>query len=122
MENMREIQVKIFRFNSRQANTEGRYDSYVVPIVEQGTTVMNVLHYISEHCDSSVAYYSSCRRGVCAGCAVRVNGKPRLACSEIVSGDLVLEPIKKDKIIKDLLCQNRIPKGLFVNTTRKKRE
>lgn len=116
MENIRKINVKIYRFDSWQANAKERYDSYVVPIVEQGTTVMNVLHYIIEHCDSSLTYYSSCRRGACAGCAVRVNGKPRLACLEIVSGDLVLEPIQKDKVIKDLLCSN--PSKKLFNTKR----
>ncbi len=103
MENTREISVKVFRFNPTRGDTEGRYESYTVPILEQGTSVMNVLQYISEHYDGGLAYYASCRRGECAGCTVRVNGKPKLACLEIVEGDLILEPVAKGKVVKDLL-------------------
>jgi succinate dehydrogenase/fumarate reductase-like Fe-S protein len=93
----------VFRFNPRQGETEGRFETYAVPIVERGTSVLNVLQYISEHCDGGLAYYASCRRGECAGCSLRVNGKVRLACLEIVDGDLVLEPVARERVVKDLL-------------------
>ncbi len=104
MNETREISVKVFRFNPRQGETEGRWEAYTVPIVQGGTSVMNVLHYISEHYDGGLAYYASCRRGACAGCSVRVNGKVKLACLEIVDGDLVLEPVAADRVLKDLLA------------------
>ena len=104
MNETREISVKVFRFNPRQGETKSRMETYTVAIVEGGTSVMNVLHYISEHYDGGLAYYASCRRGACAGCAVRVNGKVRLACLEIVDGDLVLEPVAEDRVLKDLLA------------------
>ena len=103
MEKSREINVRVFRFNPLQGDTEGKYEDYTVPIIEHGMSVLNVLQYISEHHDGGLAYYSSCRRGECAGCAMKVNGKPKLACLEIVNGDIVLEPIAKRQIIKDLL-------------------
>jgi len=73
-----------------------------VPVV-QGMSVLNVLQFISENYDGGLAYYISCRRGNCAGCTIRVNGKSKLACSEMVTDDLILEPVSKDRVIKDLL-------------------
>ncbi len=111
MENTREINVKIRRFNPAEGDTQSRYESYTVPIVERGTSVMNVLQYISEHYDGGLAYYISCRRGECAGCTVRVNGRARLACLEIVDSDLVLEPMSSGKVVKDLVTIPRDRNG-----------
>lgn len=103
MERVREIEVKVYRYDSINNMAEERLDIYRVPIVEGGTSVLNVLQYISENFDGGLGYYFSCRRGECAGCAITVNGKPRLACLEIVEGDLVLEPVGKGRVLKDLL-------------------
>ena len=49
--------------------------------------------------------YISCRRGICGGCVMKVNGKSKLACMEIVKGDIILEPINENRVIRDLLCR-----------------
>jgi len=96
--------VKVYRFNPAK-NKEARYQTYAVPLAGQ-LSVLNVLQYITEHYDGGLAYYASCRIGKCTGCTVRVNGKSRLACTELVQGDLTLEPVSLDRVIKDLLVKH----------------
>ena len=96
------VRVKIKRSHPASDQEDG-YATYEVPI-GAGWSVTNVLRYICEHIDGSVAYYLSCRLGICKECIVRVNGKPKLACTEIVTGDVVLDPVSRDSVIKDLIC------------------
>lgn len=99
----RTIEVRIFRFNP-VVDKEPRYEVFRIPFIE-GSSVSNALQYVNEEYDGGLAHYLSCRRGVCAGCMVRVNGKAVLACTELVHGDMVIEPIKQDRIIKDLVVR-----------------
>ena len=45
------------------------------------------------------------RQAICAKCSVVVNGKRRLSCQTPVHGDVVLEPTRKGKVIRDLVCE-----------------
>ncbi len=99
------INVKVFRYNP-ETDKEPRYETYKVPFVK-GQSAFNVLNYINAHFDGGLAYYISCRIGVCYGCTMKINGKNQRACSYLVQDeDLLLEPMNKDKVVKDLLCQN----------------
>lgn len=103
------MRVKVYRFESTLENSE-HYDYFDVPVVfEEKWTVMNVLDYIQEHCDSSLSYYkhSTCGHGICGRCTLMINGKPDLACTHIVEDDkeIVLEPLKGKKLIKDLVTK-----------------
>jgi len=75
---------------------------YEVPLNGE-MSVLNVLDYIHENLDSSLFYYSCCRRGLCGECAVKVNGKRVLACETMVAGDIEIDPLigKKRETIKD---------------------
>ncbi len=57
---------------------------------------MDVLDYIYQNLDSTLAYYdhAGCALGICARCTGRVNGKAGLFCQVPVSGDVTLEPIE----------------------------
>jgi succinate dehydrogenase/fumarate reductase-like Fe-S protein len=68
-------------------------------------SVTNVLYRINELRDGGLAYRVSCHRGICASCMMRVNGKPLLGCAATVTGDLRLEPVFPDKVIKDLVVE-----------------
>ena len=94
------IRVKIKR--TVQGIDEFHYDTYEVPF-EEMMSVFNFVEYISNYIDSSLAFYSSCRIGKCMGCTVMVNGKRQIACTTIVEGDIVLEPDRKYKVIRDLV-------------------
>ena len=98
-----EISVRCSRFDPSR-DVEPRFQEYVVPLVF-GMSVMNVLDYIYENLDASIAYYSNCHRGICGRCAMLVNGEQRLACAELVTGDLMLEPLPGRAVVRDLVVE-----------------
>ena len=67
-----------------------------------GMSVTNILNYIYENVDSSIAFNVNCHRGVCRQCTLIVNGKKCLSCTELVTGDITIEPLKKE-IVRDLV-------------------
>ena len=96
--------VKLERYNP-DADKEPYYDDFQVPI-EEGWSLLNVLAYIYEELDPSVCYYGSCRVGKCVACHVKVNGKTRLACTEIAGReDMTIEPLPsvRDTFIRDVV-------------------
>lgn len=95
------VKVRVFRFDpSKDKNP--RYNVYEVPLI-RNETVLGILNYIYENLDSSLAYYSSCRLGLCGGCTVIVNGKAVQACKAIVKGDITIDPLPRYEIIRDLV-------------------
>jgi succinate dehydrogenase/fumarate reductase iron-sulfur protein len=106
--NMEEVtkKVKVAILRSKPGTDEKQeLKTYEVPLIGK-SSILNVLNYISENLEPALGYYSSCRIGKCTGCAIVVNGKNRLACTTPVIGDLTLEPLKKFKIIKDLVVED----------------
>jgi len=96
-----EVTFKIRRFNGK----ESYWDEFKVP-VRRGMTVLEGLYYIKENIDPTLSFRASCRMGVCGSCAVRINGKPRLACETQIStlGNVIrIEPLKNFNVIKDLV-------------------
>ena len=96
--------VKVERYNP-EADKEPRLDDYQVPI-EDGWSILNVLAYIYDELDPSLCYYGSCRVGKCVACHVKVNGKTRLACTEIAEKqDMTIEPLPsvRDTFIRDMV-------------------
>ncbi|MEM1572656.1 MAG: 2Fe-2S iron-sulfur cluster-binding protein [Pyrobaculum sp.] len=71
------------------------------------TTVLDALINIREDLDGTVAFRYACRMGVCGVCAVKVNGRPVLACTtklgDLGSHEIYIEPIQDKNIIKDLV-------------------
>jgi succinate dehydrogenase/fumarate reductase-like Fe-S protein len=90
----------IRRQESRKAARWVRYEV----AVEEGTTVLNLLHAIS--CNEPGLAYTvhHCKTGVCAGCRMVINGKQRFACRSLVkASEIRLEPVPEVPVIKDLL-------------------
>ena len=81
---------------------KSKWVDYEVPI-EEGMTVLGVFDYIYEHIDSSLAYYKSCRTGLCKGCWVVVDGKPVLSCETIATDGMKIAPLEKFALIRDLV-------------------
>ncbi len=102
--NRQVIQVRVFRFDP-SADKTSRYETYEIP-VEEGMSAMDVLDYIYQNLDSTLAYYdhAGCSLGICGKCLGRIDGKPGLFCQKIVEGDLVLDPVNPSKVIRDLVC------------------
>lgn len=80
--------------------------TYRLP-VERGESVLGVLQYVYENLDSSLAFYSSCRIGLCTGCLVRVNGKAVLACTTAAEGDMLIEPYHRESRVRDLVVERQ---------------
>ena len=101
------ITVRVFRFDP-SADKEPYFSSYDVPFAE-GMSAMNALDYIYQNLDPTLAYYdhAGCALGICGRCTGRVNGKPALFCQAMVEGDLVLEPLSRESVIKDLVVERR---------------
>jgi len=97
------INAKVLCFNPSKDKEPG-YRTYRVPF-EEGMSALNVLDYIYQHLDSTVAYYdhAGCALGICAKCTGRINGKAGLFCQTNVDGDVTLEPISVQRILKDLV-------------------
>jgi succinate dehydrogenase / fumarate reductase iron-sulfur subunit len=100
MEEKKLIKVKCFRFDS-QKDESPYYDTFKVPLI--GTmSIQDCLLYIRETLDPSLAFFVNCRLGFCRRCLVRVNGKSCLACLTDAEDDFTVEPVLKDKVIRDL--------------------
>lgn len=82
------------------ARGDERCDSFELPDLGL-TSISSALQYIARHFDGSLGYYLSCRRGMCACCVVRANGKIETACVAPVSDGMLIEPIRRDLIVKD---------------------
>jgi fumarate reductase iron-sulfur subunit len=97
------IQAKVFRFDP-SVDAEPHYDTYEVPF-EEGMSAMDVLDYIYQNLDGTLAYYdhAGCSLGICGRCTGKMNGKAGLFCQTLVEGDVTLEPLSKDKALKDLV-------------------
>lgn len=61
--------------------------------------------------DATLAWSSSCEHAQCGSCAVRINGRPMLACELLVenavalfrTGRFVVEPVKVAPVVRDLV-------------------
>lgn len=74
-----------------------------------GASVSNALQHISRHLDGSVAYYLSCRRGLCAACVVRIDGQNAKACVVAVRHGMTIEPTNLRLLIKDSVVHLGMP-------------
>lgn len=100
-EETKTVNVRILR-SRPGSDQEPVYQAYEVSLVGKNS-ILNVLNYIAENLDPTLGYYSSCRIGKCTGCTIVVNGANKLACTTPVEGDITLEPLKRFKVIKDLV-------------------
>ncbi|MBR1534127.1 MAG: 4Fe-4S dicluster domain-containing protein [Ruminococcus sp.] len=59
-----------------------------------------------------ICYECSCLQKKCGACAMRINGRPRLACDaklgEFKNGRILLEPLKKFPVIADLIVDRAL--------------
>ncbi len=98
------FKARVFRYNP-DTDDAPHFEEFDVAY-EPGMTVLDTLLYIQDKYDSSLAFRWECRGGQCGSCAVKVNGTARIACRAKVDpddGPLVLEPLEKMPVIKDLV-------------------
>jgi len=100
--------VRISCYRADGPGDPGRFQHYEVPL-ERETSLQDLLVYISENLDPTLAFYkhAACRQGLCGECNVRLNGRSALACTAPVrpdAGTLTVEPYKRELVIRDLMC------------------
>jgi len=99
----------------RQENAEavGRFESYELPNCGQ-KEVTAILNEINSKISDPIAWECSCNQKLCGACAMIINGTPSLACGVKIDTDntpeLVLEPLSKFPVIKDLMVDRSIIK------------
>ncbi len=80
-------------------------------VKQKNETVLELLDRIRDYKDRSLTYRSFCRSSICGTCAVKVNDKTVLACKTkvkdiIQNNELVIEPVDRSKVIKDLVVEH----------------
>jgi len=104
-----EVKLKVKRFDPESPEVKGRYQEYSVDMPENAT-VLESLIQARDYEDESLALRCSCRSSICGSCAMRINGRARLACKTQVRNltkeggeEIVVEPPGNMPVIKDLV-------------------
>lgn len=89
----------------QEPGSPGRHATYDVEAPAEGM-VVDALFAIQHQHDSSFAFRVACRAGICGSCAVRVDGRERLACQTPLSlaGDRFrVDPLRNLPVLRDLV-------------------
>ena len=99
-------EVKVFRYNP-EMDVEPRYETYQIPAeVWHNRKVIDVLRYIYENFAPGLAFREACYQRLCGCCTLRVNNTPVLACDAMAKQEMVIEPLAKNQVIKDLIVDS----------------
>jgi succinate dehydrogenase / fumarate reductase, iron-sulfur subunit len=98
------VTYRVQRFDPEK-DSQPHTEEYSVP-TKRGMTILDGLIYIKENLDSTLAFRTSCRMGICGSCGMLINNYPRLAChtqiAECKSLLITVKPLPNSPIIKDL--------------------
>jgi succinate dehydrogenase/fumarate reductase iron-sulfur protein len=97
----RTLEVEIARFDPAD-DSAPRTVRYQVPR-EEGMVVADVLQYVYEHDAPDLGFLWECRTRRCGTCAVRLNDRPVLGCSEPVTNPMRLAPLAGLPVVRDLV-------------------
>jgi succinate dehydrogenase / fumarate reductase, iron-sulfur subunit len=100
----KKISFEIFRYKTENKNTDV-FQNYSIDI-DENMTVLDCLDFIRINIDSTLVYRCSCHHSCCGTCAMRINGREKLACItpalSLSSSTIKLEPLNGLKKICDL--------------------
>ncbi|MBI2881503.1 MAG: (2Fe-2S)-binding protein [Candidatus Tectomicrobia bacterium] len=102
--NGRKLRFKVHRRDPEAGEAEGRFEEYVIPWWE-GMKVLDALRHVQEEVDHSLAVRWSCRVEDCRTCQMRVNGKSVLSCQVPAEDGMVIEPVPRYRLIRDLVVE-----------------
>lgn len=88
------------------ADGPSRAQPFEVP-AHDNQTVLDVVSWVQQNADPTLAYRFACRVGMCGSCAMMVNGVPRWTCRTHVDkvlrdGVIQVAPLRNLPVIKDL--------------------
>lgn len=100
-----QVNLKIFRYNP-ETDDKPRYDTFTVE-AEPTDRVLDLMEYIKDYHDGTLAYRRSCAHGICGSDSMRINGVNRLACKVLVQdlgkSKITIEPMLGFRVLKDLI-------------------
>ncbi|HET6655709.1 MAG TPA: succinate dehydrogenase iron-sulfur subunit [Gammaproteobacteria bacterium] len=94
----------IYRYTP--GDDQPRLDTYFIDADDCGPMVLDALIKIKNEIDSTLTFRRSCREGVCGSCAMNINGRNWLACTQAsadIKGDIKIHPLPNLPVIKDLV-------------------
>ena len=104
------ISIQAFRYDP-DGQQESYFQSYEVESTEP-LSVMALLAKIHEMEASFACRTSTCFKGQCGSCLIRVNGRDVLGCTTLVmpGESVVLEPHSKYRLIRDVVVDFSQPR------------
>lgn len=105
------INAKVFRFDPSK-ETEGYFQSFIIKTSEP-LSVMTILAKVHDLDPTFACRTSTCFKGKCGSCLIRVNGKTVLGCIELVQPgeEITLEPPAHFQLIRDVVVDFSHPLG-----------
>ncbi len=90
----------------RQDDRRRGFEDFQVPS-QESQTILDVVTWIQQNADATLAYRFACRVGMCGSCAMMVNGEPRWTCRTHVqrvlkNNRLEIAPLRNLPVIRDL--------------------
>ena len=104
MSTRRRLKISVLRFNSQEAGSVPRLQTYEIDEAE-GMTLFIALNEIREKQDPSLQFDFVCRAGICGSCGMVINGRPTLACRTLTKDldtEISLAPLPVFELIADL--------------------
>jgi succinate dehydrogenase / fumarate reductase, iron-sulfur subunit len=99
-----EVTLRIKRFNP-EVDVKPAFKEYTLD-VEPTDRILDALFRIKWHQDGSLTFRRSCAHGICGSDAMRINGRNRLACKELMldyGKKITIEPLIGFRVIKDMV-------------------
>ena len=97
---------RIYRY-SPEAGGNPRWDTYWVDLDKCGPMILDVLFYIKNTVDPTLAFRRSCREGVCGSCSMNIGGHNTIACTkgwdEVAGSTITIAPLPHLPVVKDLI-------------------
>lgn len=94
--------IHVQRYNPEE-DDKPHIETYEVPFVET-MTVIEALEYLWDQ-GEYIAFRSNCREYTCGSCAMRINGRPQLACNTVLEDGMIIEPLSRYPVEKDLVAK-----------------
>lgn len=97
--------IEIYRWDP-ESDSPPRIDSFDIDLDSCGPMVLDAILKIKNEYDSSLTLRRSCREGVCGSCAMNLNGRNTLVCTQAISdysGTIKLFPLPHMAVVKDLV-------------------
>lgn len=99
------LTLSIYRYEP-DTDEHPRLDHYTIDLDQCGPMLLDALVYIKNHIDPTLTFRRSCREGVCGSCAMNINGRNWLACTQPIDElrqPVHVYPLPSLPVIKDLV-------------------